>query len=107
MNPGALRHLVTIQKQVETKNSYGEAEVSWANVVENVWAQILPLRGREFWAAKQINADIEAKIIMRYRTDITAKMRLLHGTDEYYVYSIINTDQRERFLHLMCTRSIE
>lgn len=107
MNPGALRHQVTIQKQVETQNTYGEPEVSWANVVEDVWCQVLPLRGREFFAAKQVNADIEAKIVMRYRTDVTTKMRCLHGTDEYYVYSIINLDQRERFLQLMCTRSIE
>ena len=107
MNPGALRHLVTIQKAVETKNAYGEPEVTWTNVVENVWSQIIPLRGREYFAAKQINADIEARIVMRYRTDVTAKMRLLHGTDEYYIYSIINVDQRDRFLHLMCTRGIE
>ena len=107
MNPGALRHLVTIQKQVETKNAYGEAEVSWANVAENVWSRIMPLRGKEYFAAKQVNADIEARVIMRHRTDITTKMRLLHGTDEYYVSSIINEDERDRFLQLMCTRSIE
>lgn len=107
MNPGALRHLVTIQKPVETQNSYGEPEVTWTNVVENVWCRIIPLKGREYFAAKQVNADIEAKIVMRYRTDITAKMRLLHDVNEYYIYSIINDDERDRFTTLMCTRKID
>jgi SPP1 family predicted phage head-tail adaptor len=107
VNPGRLRHLVTVQKQVETQNAYGEPEVSWSDVVKNVCAEILPIRGREYWAAKQINADIEAKVVMRYRSDVTAKMRLLHGTDEYYIDSIINVEQRDRTLELMCTRSIE
>ena len=107
MNPGRLRHLVNIQKQVETQNAYGEPEVTWSNIAEKVWCQIEPLRGREYFAAKQINADIEARVIMRYRNDVTAKMRLMHGTNEYYIYSIINVDERDREIQLMCTRSIE
>lgn len=107
MNPGALRHLVTIQKQVETQNTYGAPEVTWSDVAEKVWCRIEPLRGREYFAAKQVNADIEARVVMRYRNDITAKMRLLHGMNEYYIDTIINVDERDRELQLMCTRSIE
>jgi SPP1 family predicted phage head-tail adaptor len=100
-------HSVTIQRQVETQNAYGEPEVAWANVAQKIRCQIQPLKGREYFAAKQINAAIEARVIMRYREDITAKMRLMHGTNEYYIDTIINVDERNRELQLMCTRSIE
>lgn len=107
MRSGRLRHKVDIQQPVETQNSYGEPEVAWANVVEDVWASIEPFRGREYFAAKQFNAEIEARVVMRYRSDVTAKMRVVHGSNEYYIDSVINVDERNRELQLMCTRSIE
>lgn len=107
MIAGQLRHRVNIQRQVETQNAYGEPEVSWSNVVTDIWASIEPLRGKEFFAAKQFNAEIEARIRMRYRSDVTAKMRILHGSNEYYIDSVINVGERDRELQLMCTRSIE
>lgn len=107
MNAGKLRFQVDIQKPVETQNAYGEPEVSWSDVATAVWASIEPLKGREFFAAKQINADIEARIVMRYRSGVQAKYRILHGENEYYIDSVINVGERDRELQLMCTRSIE
>jgi len=111
-----LRHRVTIQTPVETQNTYGEAETRWQNLATAVWADIEPLRGREYFAAKQINAEVEARIKIRYRNDMTAKMKLVHGptcvcmstaTDEYLIDSIIDVGERHREMHLMCTRFAE
>lgn len=107
MNSGRLRHEVNIQQPVEVQNTFGEPEVTWMNVAVRVPAGIEPLRGREYFAAKQINAEIEARVIMRYRTDVKAKFRIVHGDNEYYIYSVINVGERHKELHLMCTRSIE
>lgn len=108
MNAGRLRHKGTFQRPVETQNSYGEPEItSWSDVARDVYVDIEPLRGREYFAAKQVNAEIEAKIKMRYRSDVTAKMRFVHNSDEYYIDSVINVGERNRELQLMCTRSIE
>lgn len=110
MKAGRLRHRVNIQQPVETQNAYGEAEVAWSNVLTNVWAGIEPLRGREFFAAKQVNAEIEARVVIRHRAGITAKMRIVdlcHGSGEYYIDTVINPEERNRELQFMCTRSIE
>lgn len=107
MRAGRLRHKVDIQQPIEVQNAYGEAEVTWQDVVSGVWAGIEPLRGREFWAAKQFNSEIEARVIMRYRSDVTTKMRIKHGDNEYYIASMINPNERNQELQLMCTRSIE
>ena len=107
MRAGKLRHLVDIQEPVETQNAYGEPEVSWSNVATKVWADIQPLRGREFFASRQFNAEVDVRIVMRYRSDVTAKMRVLHGSNEYYIDTPINVGERGRELQLMCTRSVE
>lgn len=106
MRTGRLRHQVTIQTPIETKNDFGELVVTWSNISTGVWVGIEPLRGREFFASKQTNAEIETRVVMRYRPDMTAKMRILHGENEYYVDTIINVEERNRELQLMCTRTI-
>ncbi len=106
MEAGKLRHQVTIKKPVETQNTYGEPEVRWQDVA-TVWAQVEPLRGREYFAAKQMVSEVEARITIRYRSDVTAKMKVSKGTDDYLIETIINVMERNRELQLMCVRFAE
>ncbi len=106
MNAGKLRHQVTIKKPIETQNSYGEPEVRWQDIA-TVWAQVEPLRGREYFASKQMVAEVEVRITIRYRSDVTAKMKIAKGTDEYLIETIINVMERNRELQLMCKRLVE
>lgn len=106
MNAGKLRHRVTIRKPVETQNDYGEAEVRWQDVA-TVWAMISPLRGREYFAAKQAVSEIEARIVIRFMEGITAKMKIVHGSNEYEIETIINVMEANRELQLMCKRVME
>ncbi len=106
MQSGKLRHQVTIKRPVETQNTYGEPEVRWQDVA-TVWAQVEPLRGREYFAAKQMVSEVEARITIRYRSDVTAKMKVSKGTDDYLIETIINVMERNRELQLMCVRFIE
>lgn len=111
-----LQHRVTIQQPVETQDAYGEPTVRWQTVEAGVWAGIVPLRGREYFAAKQMQSEVEARILMRYRPDLTAKMKIVHDqtcvckvstVDEYLVEGIINVGERNREMHLMCKRFVE
>lgn len=103
MKAGRLRHRVTIQKPVETQNTYGEAEVRWQDVA-TVWASVEPLRGREYLAAKQMVSEVEVRVVIRYMAGITAKMKVVHGSDEYLIETVINVMERDREIQLMCTR---
>ena len=85
---GKQRHLVTIKKTVESRNSLGEVTDSWV-VFAQRWASVEPLAGREFWSAKQVNADNTVKISMRYCYGITTKMRVEYDNRVFKIDSII------------------
>lgn len=75
---GRLRHRVKIQSKTETQDSNGDIEISWATVA-SVWAAIEPLSAREFIAASANQSQVVARIIIRYREDVTALMRIVHS----------------------------
>ena len=52
MNPGALRHKLTIEAATRTDDGGGGAEVGWHPVGE-AWAEIVPLSGKEELTAEK------------------------------------------------------
>lgn len=78
MQAGRLRHYMTIQQPTEAEDANGEIIQTWSTFA-NVWAEILPLVGKEYWASKQVIAEATGKIRLRYIANITAKMRALFG----------------------------
>ena len=104
ISSGRLSHYVSIQQPVEVQNDYGEAIETWTNLLTGVWASIQPISGKEYWTAQQIQAEIDTRIVIRYISGLTHKMRVLNGTDEYYIRSIINPNEGNTELQLMCAR---
>lgn len=76
-NPGKYRHRVTIEQQVESRDAMGGVVVSWVPFALNVPAEVLTGPGRELIAADQQQADIAARINLRYMPGVTAKMRIV------------------------------
>lgn len=89
MEAGRLRHRVVVQSLAETQDSTtGAISEAWSNLA-TTWAEIVPLSGREFIAAHEKDSEIVARITMRYRDDITAKMRIVHGTTVYNILAVL------------------
>ncbi len=101
MRAARLRHRVTIQQPVVAVNGYGERITTWSTVA-TVWAAVEPLRGREFFDAEQVQAEISHRVIMRYRAGMESTMRLLYATRVLHIGTIIDVDERHRELQLMC-----
>ena len=98
---GLLKKRIVLQsKQIETDNAGVQTEV-WKDAFET-WAAILPLRGKEFFASNQIHSEISVKVVLRYKTGITSGMRVKYGTRFFDIKSVINIDERNRYLELMC-----
>ena len=74
---------LTIQQRAETKSGTGEVTWTWTDV-QTVWCSIEPLRGREFFAAEQLQSNVEGRIRMRYQPGITSKMRGYEAATETY-----------------------
>ena len=105
MRAGKLRHKVTIQDYTESQDSYGAVTKTWSDYA-TIWASIEPVRGREFWDSKQINAEITAKITIRYLSGITPKMRIKYGARIFEIISVINPEERNKELQLMVKESV-
>lgn len=103
MNPGRLNKRVKIQRPVyNTAAGSGEQSIlRWDNVAE-VWATVEPFSGREYFAAAQTQSSVTHKITIRYRSGIDQTMRVLFKERQFYIESVINPNERNEFLQLVC-----
>lgn len=101
MQAGRLRQRVRIQEPVDAQNGLGEMIRAWSTVA-TVWAAVEPLRGREFFDAEQVQAEISHRVRLRYRPGVDATMRVLFGSRVFQIQSVIDVDERRRELQLMC-----
>lgn len=105
MQSGKLRHLVTIQQFAPVQNATGEPVKTWSDVV-SVYGRVEPLSGREFFQGQQFNSEIRAVIKVRYCTGISTRMRALYAGRIYNIEAVINTDERDRELQLVCSEGL-
>lgn len=89
MRAGKLRHRVTIQRPGKTQDPVtGEIKNGWTDVV-TVWASVEPLSVREFIASEAGQSEVSARITIRYRAGITAKMRIKHRGQIFNIQGVL------------------
>lgn len=77
--------------------TWSEVSTVWANVTTTNAAQnIESLTGDQFRTTQYF------LVKMRYRNDITTKMRLLHYGRVMEILSIVNKDERKKEISLYC-----
>jgi len=101
MDPGKLRHRVTIQQNNPSQDAEGVMTENWVNLA-TVWASIETLQGRELLAAQAIAAEASTRIRIRYREGITPAMRILYGSRVFDIQSSLDPEEKHQELHLMC-----
>lgn len=88
MRAARLDRRITIQSRTEAQDATtGEATYTWADV-DTVWAEIQELRGREYFAARQVQADIGVKFTIRYRAGVTVLNRISYDGRVYNIRHI-------------------
>jgi len=105
MNIGKLRHRITIQEYAASRDSFGAQVQTWADKA-TVFASIAPVSGKEYFAAQQINSEITTKITIRYLPGITPKMRVLFNGRIFEILAVLNHEERNIELNLMCKESV-
>jgi len=76
LNAGHLDRRVTLRARAAGVDSRGQPDGAWADV-DTVWAQPMPSKGREYFAADTMQAETAMAWRIRYRTDVTAAMQLV------------------------------
>ena len=105
MNIGKLRHRITLLRQVNEVNDYGASTQTWRTVA-TVWAEVRPLSGREYFSAQQVQSEVTTQIWLRYIDGIKPSMKVKFGNREFEILSVLNTQERDVSLQLMCKETV-
>jgi SPP1 family predicted phage head-tail adaptor len=107
---GRLDKKITIQKLVAgspQQTGSGAPDVAWADLI-SVWASIEPVKGRELFAGQAFESEVTVRFRIRYRSDVTAGMRIVCD-GKYYNITAVPPDTRhvrKAGLELMCTQGL-
>lgn len=88
LSAGRLRHRITIEAKVTTKDANGSAITAWQPWA-SVWAEVAPLSAREFIGAHAMQSEVSARITIRYRPGMLATMRLIHRGQVYSIAGVL------------------
>lgn len=106
MRAGQLRHLATVQTELEDQSSMtGAVTKAWVTVA-SVYASVEPLIGRELQRAMAERAELTYTIRTRYLAGITTRHRLLYDGKTFNIRSVVDVEERHRELVLMCTEGL-
>lgn len=99
MDIGKLRHRITILKRDVILTQNGFEEEKWVEL-KTVWAAIENLKGREFYAAAQVQAENTVKFVIRYLPDMDPSMQIIFKDKQYNIVAIDNVKYANRFIEL-------
>ncbi len=106
-----MRERVTPQSKSVTRNSIGEEVVTWTDLVTStpdhaVWAEVTPLRGREFFAANSEQYACDIRIRMRYLAALQREHRIVWNGEAYDITQIIDVGARHHTTEILATHGI-
>lgn len=106
LKAGKLRHRVALEQFVEVVDSYGQRDRHWEHVAD-LWAAIEPLSAKEFIAAQQLQSQVTTRITIRYRSVVTAGMRIVHRDTVYNIVGVLSDkDSGIEYLTLPCSSGV-
>lgn len=105
---GRLLHDLIIEAAATAVDANGNRTESWTTHLA-CWGSIEAGRGREFWSAKSVIADLSHTVMIRYVDTLNEAMRVRYndpksGKTRYFnIRSIASPDERTHMLILLCT----
>lgn len=104
MRAGQLKNRITIQQKVNGKDALGQTVDQWVDVC-TVRAEIRDMSGKEYQSSQAEQVQTDCKILIRYRKDITADMRVLCNGTYYDIKAVLEDVKRTR-LELPCQKGV-
>ena len=104
MEIGSLNKRVTFQYETKTADNMGGFDVVWTDYA-TVFAAIWPTSAKELTQSMQTDMVITHKIRVRYRSAFKPSWKLKFGSRYFNIVSILNPNERNEWLDLMCKES--
>lgn len=104
LNAGRMTRRVTIEQRTAGVDAWGQPLTTWATVA-TVWADVRASSGSA--AAERIAADRETSVTsysmrIRWRTGLTAGMRVSDGSTRYSIVDVIEDVAGREYADLVC-----
>jgi SPP1 family predicted phage head-tail adaptor len=101
-NPGRMDRRVSLQSKATTRDAAGGPVVAWSTLASEVPAEKNPPRVGRLYAAEAKLSEANTIFRIRYRTDVMAFMRLVHGSATYEITGDPIEVGRAQFMDLAC-----
>jgi SPP1 family predicted phage head-tail adaptor len=99
MRIGRFRHRIELQQNTPTQDDDGSRIDNWTTVA-TVWGELLEIRGREYLAAEEAHSELNAKIRIRYRSDVRPEWRAKFEGRTFDIQHVADLKGRRRELEL-------
>lgn len=102
MQAGSLRHRITIERAIESRDAYGAVTVTWSELAV-VWADAEALSGRFLEAARQLASEATHRFRVRHLSGLKPKDRVIFQGVPYNVEALLPDLKRREWVDLLCT----
>ncbi len=96
-----LYYRITLQQRSTAQDAYGQQAAVWSDIA-SVWAGIEHVDGKEDVASASVQPTTTAKVTIRWRADVTPKMRVVYRGQAWNIGAVLPARNR-RGLLLLCT----
>ena len=97
---------ITVQSATEVRDAAGQPIETWADFAANLPAEYLPVSGGEQFEAQQRLATRRSRFRIRYRTDITRKMRLQYAGEDWNIRDVEEDRRFDRRQYSIITAEV-
>ena len=105
LGAGKFDQRITLERRVMVEDAAGQEVISWTPVA-SMWAQVQALRGREFFAAAQVQQEQTLKVRIRYLAGLDVTMRLIWQDRPHDITGIIPVGRNE-IIEIMCLQGVK
>lgn len=100
------RHLIEIwDLETTAQNEIGE-DIQVPKLYKELWADVKPLRGKEFTEAQKTASELQYRITTRYREGIDPSMEVRWNGRKLNITAVIDVSGREESMELMCVEQV-
>lgn len=101
---GTMRHCLTVQRRVDPSSDFSAEEERWVST-GMIWAEVVPLRGRELQESRQIYEQVSHRVTTRWSANLLGSDFRLQRPDGRMlsVEASYSIDGRDQWIEMMAS----
>ena len=101
LSPSHLRYRLTLEELSRVADEGGGFTESWVTVA-TLSADLRPIGGDERYEADRLAGRVTHEVSLRNRAGVVPAMRFRKGTRIFHIDSVIDVNERRRWLNCLC-----